>query len=52
MLLDDVHKGYIVEQQLIILIHMELHGGKLKGLLNQVNVAFHSFGLGLNSLKD
>ncbi len=40
--LDDVHQGYIVEQQFVVLIDVELHRRKLKGLLNQVNVAFHS----------
>lgn len=40
MFLDDIHQRYIVEQQFII-INVELHGGKLERLLNQVNVAFH-----------
>lgn len=40
VLVDDIHQRYIVEQQLVIL-HVELHRGEFKGLLNQINVTFH-----------
>jgi hypothetical protein len=47
ILLDDGHKGHAVEKQFVV-FHLEFICGKIKGLLNEVDVFKH---VGKSSLK-